>query len=147
MNQVMSRIKLNEQYSYEFKYTLTVQAHHLNYAGHLGHSAIIDMVWEARSNMFRGLGISEGDLGDGKTGIIMGDLVVNFKSEAFIFDKLVIESHVNDFHKSSFRIFHRITKGENLVALVETGFITFNYSLGKIVQIPQSFMMVLEKYI
>jgi len=141
----MPRVKLQEQTSYEFTYTLTVQAHHLNYGGHVGHNAIVDMLWEARVNLLHSLGMSEGNLGDGETGIIMGDLVVNFKSEAFLFDTLLIESHVGEFHTSSFRIFHRIIKGNTVIALAETGFITFNYSRGSIVEIPEPFLKALKK--
>ena len=61
--------------------------------------------------MLRSMGFSENDLGDGRTGIIMSDLAVNYKAEGFLFDDIAIDTHIGEMQSSSFRIFHRISPG------------------------------------
>ena len=85
-------------------------------------------------------GLSEIDLGDGRTGIIMGDMAVNFKAEGYMFDELRIDTHVGEFSRNEFRIFHRVTEGEILVALAEAGFVTFDYGREKIISVPGTFL-------
>jgi acyl-CoA thioesterase FadM len=84
------------------------------------------------------------NLGDGQTGIIMADLVVNFLEEGFMLDRLDIDSHIGEMTQRSFRIFHRLTKGGKILALAETGIVTFNYAERKIAPVPQSFQQTLE---
>jgi acyl-CoA thioester hydrolase len=142
----MSRVILREQDEYEFTYKLGAQIGHLNYAGHIGHDAIIAMVWEARVHLFRALGLTELDLGDNETGIIMTDLGINFKEEAFLFEEVTVESHVGEVGERRFRLFHRISKTGRLVALLETGFSTYNYNLRRAVPVPQTFLNALRAY-
>ena len=142
----MSRVKLLRQESYEFLYRVSAEIVHVNFAGHVGHDAIIAMVWQARVRMFRLLGATERDLGDNETGIVMGDLVVNFTGEAFLFEELEIESHIGDITPVSFRLFHRISREERQVALVETGCVAFNYGLRNPAPIPAIFLKSLEDY-
>jgi hypothetical protein len=44
--------------------------------------------------MCKSLGKSAMDMSDGKSGIIMVDLDVNFKAEAFMFEELIVEIHI-----------------------------------------------------
>ena len=142
----MARIRLHEQPGYEFHYSMTLQPRDINYGGHMGHDAIVALVGAGRAYLFHSIGLSEIDLGDGKTGIIMGDMAVNFKAEGHMFDELRIDTHVGEFSRNGFRIFHRVTKGETLVALAEGGFVTFDYSRGKIVSVPGTFLKALEEH-
>lgn len=139
-------IMLKEQEFYEFQYKLQVQISHINYSGHVGHEAIVKILWEARTHMFRALGLSELDLGDRKTGIIMKDLAVNFHKEIFLFDEITVESHVGDIKKNGFRIYYRIKKDDKKIAIAETGFLTYDYSIEKIASVPDSFLSALKTY-
>ncbi|MCX5813909.1 MAG: thioesterase family protein [Proteobacteria bacterium] len=142
----MPRIKLSELNNYEFHYTVTLEPRDINYGGHLGNDALVSLMGAARVNMLRSIGVSEKDLGDGKTGIIMSDLAVNYKSEAFMFDELVIDTHAGEISRSSFRLFHRINKGQIVVALAETGLTTFNYASRKVAPIPEVFLKALAEH-
>jgi acyl-CoA thioesterase FadM len=139
----MPRVKLQPQPNYEFHYEVTLQVRDINYGGHLGNDALVGLLHEARINLLHGLGLSEMNLGDGQTGIIMADLVVNFLEEGFMLDRLDIDSHIGEVTQRSFRIFHRMAKGDQLLALAETGIVSFNYAERKIVPIPPSFRQVL----
>ena len=139
----MPRVKLQLQRSYEFHYEVTLQVRDINYGGHLGNDALVGLLHEARINLLHNLGLSEMNLGDGQTGIIMADLVVNFLEEGFMLDRLDIDSHIGEMTQRSFRVFHRITKGDKILALAETGLVSFNYAERKIARIPKSFRQVM----
>jgi acyl-CoA thioesterase FadM len=141
----MPPVKLHEQPTYEFHYELQVQVGHLNYGGHLGHDSVVRIAHEARVHLFRLLGVAENNLGDDRTGIIMGDLVVTYAGEGFLFDKLQVDSHVGEMGRSNFRIFHRFGRGETLIALIETGLIAFDYAARAIVPIPEVFRSALSR--
>jgi acyl-CoA thioesterase FadM len=143
----MPRVKLAEQPHYEFQHTLTVRVTDLNYGAHLANNAVVELVHEARARIFHALGfVDETNLGDGRTGIIMGDLVINFKQEGFMFDTLVIHSHFDEFSGRSFRLFHKITRDDLLLALVETGLVMFDYVNRKPVAIPPIFFERLKQF-
>ena len=84
-------------------------------------------------------GLSEGNLGDGRTGIIMTDFVVNLKAEGFMFDNLEVYTHIGELTKNGFRFFHKVTRGATLVALAEAGFLAFDYTAGKVTRVPETF--------
>jgi acyl-CoA thioester hydrolase len=142
----MPRTKLTEQEKYEFRFSLQVRPQDVNYGGHLGNDSLISLIGTARAYLFRDLGFSELDLGDGHTGIIIADLTVNYRSEAFLFDELVIETHVGEIELKRFRMFHRITKQSTLVALAEVGFGAYSYEQRKVVSIPDPFLNALAMH-
>lgn len=142
----MPRIKLEEQPEYEFHYEVILQVRDINYGGHLGNDALIGLLHEARLNLFRDLGFNEMSLGDSQTGIILGDLVVNYRAEGFMFDCLSIDSHIGEIGRNSFRIFHRLARDDTLIALAETGIVTFNYQQRKIAPVPESFIKKLREH-
>lgn len=141
----MSRIRLSEQPEYKFHHTITLQPRDINYGGHLGNDALVSLLGVARVNMLRSIGISEADLGDGRTGIIMSDLVINFRAEGFMFDELLIDTHIGELSRTGFRIFHRVTKEKTLIALAETGITTFDYASRKIAPVPETFLKTLAE--
>ena len=141
----MPRIKLVEQQEYEFHFTITMQPRDINAGGHMGNDALISLVGAARADLFHSMGMSELDLGNAQTGVIMSDLAVNYLAEAFLFDELFIDTHIGELNRTWFRLFHRITRKETLIALVETGLVTFNYVSKKIVSVPETFLKRLQQ--
>lgn len=143
----MPRVKLEEQPEYAFSHTVTVRVTDLNYGSHLANSALVELLHEARARLFHQLGCSEVDLGDGHTGIIMADLAINFKAEGFLFETLRIDSHIAELGRKSFRIFQRVRKEEGLVALAETGIVTFDYRVRSPAVVPETFVLALQSYL
>jgi acyl-CoA thioester hydrolase len=139
----MPRIRLKELLSYEFQYTTRLEPRDINYGGHLANDALVSLADTARADAFHSLGLQEINLGDGQTGIIMSDLVVNFRAEAFMFDEIVIDTHIGELSRNSFRFFHRVAKGDIVVALVETDLQAFNYIAGKVAPVPGTFLKAL----
>jgi acyl-CoA thioesterase FadM len=139
----MPRVKLSEQEVYEFQSSLQVRPQDINYSGHLGNDNLISLVGAARAKLFHSLGLSELDLGDRQTGIIVTDLIVNYKAEAFMFDDLTIDTHIDEVAQKGFRMFHRVTRNMTLIALVETGLAAYNYATKKTAPLPTSFLKCL----
>ncbi len=136
----MPRVRLFEHEVYEFQFSLQVRPQDINYGGHLGNDNLISLVGAARAYLFHSMGFSELDLGDGQTGIIITDMIVNYKAEAFLFDELLIETHIEEVVQKGFRMFHRVRSDAKLIALVETGLATYNYEAKKTVPVPTSFL-------
>ena len=136
----MPRIKLVEQTTYKFRCRLEVQPRDVNYGGHLGNDSLVSLVGTARARMFRIIGLSELDLGDGRTGMVMTDLVVNYRSEGFLFDELLVETHPGELARTGFRLFHRVSRDDKVIALLETGFAAFDYVSRKVAPLPQRFV-------
>lgn len=134
------RIKLVEMGQYAFHYATRLEPRDINAAGHLGNDSLISLVGSARAYVFHSMGLSWDDLGDGSTGFIMSDLVVNYRAEAFMFDEIVIDTHFGEFTRTAFRAFHRVKKGKGVVALAETGLVTFDYRSKRIVPVPEAFL-------
>jgi acyl-CoA thioester hydrolase len=140
----MPRIKLVEQERYELQSSFLVRPQDINYSGHVGNDNLISLVGAARAHVLHSMGLSELNLGDGKTGIIMTDIVVNYRAEAFLFDELSIDTHFGEIGRSGFRMFHRIRKDAKIIGLVEAGFATFDYRGKRIVQVPAALLNALR---
>jgi acyl-CoA thioester hydrolase len=135
------RIKLDPLNHYPHIYKTAIEVTDLNYGNHLGNDAVVGIIHRARVHFMKHLGVSEQNLGDGETGILLSDLVVNYKGEGFLFDTLIVESGIGELGTKGFRMFHRITTGQNrAIALAETGIVAFNSKERKVVRIPESFI-------
>jgi acyl-CoA thioesterase FadM len=135
------RIKLDPQDRYQHIYETAIEVTDLNYGNHMGNDAMVGIIHRARVHFLHQLSASENDLGDGKTGILLTDLIVNYKGEGFLFDKLIVESSIGELRPKGFRMFHRIVTEQNrLIALAETGIVAFNYHKREVVRVPESFV-------
>jgi acyl-CoA thioester hydrolase len=139
----MPRTKLTELPVYKFRYAITLQPRDINYGGHLGVDSLVSIVGTARAYIFKSAGLSEINLGDERTGIIMMDLVVNLKAEGFMFDNLEIYTHIGELTKNGFRFFHKVTRGDSVIALAEMGFLTFDYAARKVSSVPEACILAL----
>jgi acyl-CoA thioesterase FadM len=70
----------------------------------------------------------------------MTDFVVNLKAEGFMFDDLEVYTHIGELTKNGFRFFHKVTRGSSIIALVESGFLAFDYPAEKVTRVPEKFV-------
>ncbi len=139
----MARVKLEEQPQYEFTYTFAVQARDLSSRRHLGSDAIVALMHEAVVAMLGTLGLSELDLGDGRTGVMQAETAVNFIRESFIFEEITVESRVGSVDADSFRVFHRMRRSGETIALAESVMFAFDFNLRAPSSLPDSFKRAL----
>ena len=142
----MPRTKLREQPRYEFTYQFCVQSRDLSSRRHLGADAIVQLMHEAVVHLLHALSLHEFDLGDGRTGIIAEDTIINYMREAFLFEPLAIESHVDEVSFSGFRVFHRMIRSGETIALAECGVVGFDLTGRAPVPIPETFKKALLQH-
>ena len=136
----MPRIKLEMPDSYIFSTKILIRISDINYGNHLANDALLSIIHEARLQFLNSLGYSELDVAG--TGIIMGDVAIIYKSQAYYGDTLKIEIAVTGFSRKSCDFFYRITKSDGkIVALCKTGIVFFDYHQGKPVSIPDEFVL------
>ncbi|NQD94423.1 thioesterase family protein [Pseudomonas sp. CrR25] len=136
----MARLKLafpEDQFCYSSH--LTVRVTDINAANHLGNDSMISMISEARARFLFEFGIRE--TRDDGTGIIVTDLATTYRAEAHARDQLLFEVGVMDFNRYGGDITFRITRpaDDTLVAMAKSGFVFYDYRLGRVVEMPASF--------
>jgi acyl-CoA thioesterase FadM len=136
----MARLTLNlpdGQFCYSTQ--LTVRVTDINAANHLGNDSMISMISEARARFLFDFGVE--DASTEGVGIIVTDLATMYRAEAHARDQLLFEVGVMDFNKYGGDIIFRITRpaDNTLIALAKSGFVFFNYKLGKVTAMPATF--------
>ena len=143
----MARIRIEIPDEFIFKTEIPIRITDINYGGHLGNDSLLSIIHEARVRFLKHLGYSESDV-EGN-GIIMIDAAVQYKSEGFHGDELIVEVAVNDFTGIGCDFIYRVTnnKTSKEIALVKTGIVFFNYENKKVVSIPEKFKLRIESSI
>ena len=136
----MARIQIDLPESFLYTAELTVRASDLNYGAHVGHDAILTLLQEARIMFYRSLGFSSELNFEGSVGQIIADAALQYKSESFLGDVLVISIAVTDVTKVSFDMLYRIdnkSTGKE-VARGKTGIVCFDYEKRKVASVPET---------
>ncbi len=141
----MARISIDYPDNTLFKHELSVRVTDLNFADHLAHDSIISLLHESRAQFFKANKMSELDV-DGK-GIIMADIAVNYRSEAYFADVLVVEIALGDFSSKGCDFFYRMInkKTGNVVAIAKTGIVFMDYESRKLAPVPEPFLRIAGK--
>ncbi len=135
----MPRIQIDLPESFLYTTELAVRASDLNYGAHVGHDAILTLLQEARIMFYRSLGFSSELSFEGSVGQIIADAALQYKSESFLGDVLVISIAVADITKVSFDMLYRIDNKNTgkEVARGKTGIVCFDYERRKVASIPE----------
>lgn len=140
----MARIKVSPVQNILFSTTIEVRITDLNYGNHLGNDRLLSILHEARVQFLTSLGYSEMNIEN--VGIIMADVAIAYKNQAFYGEQLKINIGIQDVTRVSFDFLYEIWKkvdheeNEVLVAQAKTGIVTFDYQHNKVVPIPQAFL-------
>jgi YbgC/YbaW family acyl-CoA thioester hydrolase len=135
----MARIKIDLSEKFHFSCEIPVRITDINYGGHVGNDALLSIVHEARMQFFRSLGYTEMNFGG--AGMIMADVAIEFKSELFYGDIIIVSVTAGDVSKVSFDLIYKMERQisdiRKTVALAKTGMICYDYEKKKIVAIPE----------
>jgi 4-hydroxybenzoyl-CoA thioesterase len=136
----MARISIDLPARFTFATEIPIYINHINYGNHLDNSALLSLISEARVRFFKSMNYSELDV-EG-CGIIVADAAVQYKSEAFHGDVLVIQMTANDFNKYGCDLVWQITDQATgrEVARGKHGIMFFDYGVRKPAQLPPAFM-------
>jgi acyl-CoA thioester hydrolase len=132
----MARIKLTIPTEFSFNTKIPVRITDINYGNHLGNDAVLSIIHEARMQFLNSLGYTELDFAG--MGLIMSDVAIEFKGEAFYGDVLKTYVTAGDLSRVGFDLYYKLVKNEKeeVVALAKTGMICFDYNNRKVATIP-----------
>jgi len=134
----MARIKLELPANFHFSINIPVRITDINYGGHVGNDSILSILHEARMQFFKSLDYTEMEFGG--VGLIMSDVIIEFKNELFYGDSLIASVVSGEFTQVSFEIFYKLEtyRGVNkvLIAVAKTGMVCYDYKNKKIVAVP-----------
>jgi acyl-CoA thioester hydrolase len=117
-----------------FQVIIPVRISDINYGNHLGNDSLLSIIHESRMQLLSQWGYDE--LNAGGTALIMADVAIAYKGEAFYGDKLTVNIHIDEMTDRSFNILYHITTERDGqlkdIAHAKTGMLCFDYTLRKI---------------
>jgi 4-hydroxybenzoyl-CoA thioesterase len=141
----MPRIQIELPVQFPFTTEITLYLSHMNYGGHLDNALLLTVVSEARARFFQSLGYSELDV-EG-VGIIVSDASLQYRSEAFHGEVMIVSMGAADFGSKGCDLLwcmnEKATNRE--VARGKTGIVFFDYATRKVTQVPANFRAKLEQ--
>ena len=141
----MQRVKITAPEKFIFNMERTVGISDVNYARHMDSVAMITIIHEARLQFLAKLGFTESNIYG--LGMVVTDLAIDFRSESFANDLLVIEVGVSKFNKYGFDIGFQVTNSalETVVCIAKMGVVFFDFDKHKLAELPKVFESILEK--
>jgi 4-hydroxybenzoyl-CoA thioesterase len=137
----MPRIQIDIPERFSFSTELTLYLSHMNYAGHLDNALLLSVVSEARARFFQSLGYTELDV-EG-LGIVVADAALQYKSEAFHGEVMVVRMTASDFGSKGCDLLWCMNEksSQREVARGKTGVVFFDYACRKVAGVPDEFRL------
>jgi 4-hydroxybenzoyl-CoA thioesterase len=141
----MTRVHVSLPERFAFRTEIPLYISHINYGGHLDNALLLTVVSEARVRLFKSLGYTELDV-EG-VGLVMADAAVQYKSEAFHGETMVVEMSPLHFHGKGFDLVYRMSDKATgrEVACGKSGMLFFDYRQRKVVAVPEGFLRRVEQ--
>jgi 4-hydroxybenzoyl-CoA thioesterase len=135
----MARIHIEVPEQLPFSTEITLYLSHMNYGGHLDNALLLTVVSEARVRFFKSLGYTELDV-EG-VGIIVTDAAVQYRSEAFYGEVMVVRMGAADFGRRGCDLLWCMNEqsSQREVARGKTGIVFFDYTKRKVTEVPEKF--------
>ena len=135
----MARVKIELPSTWAFHIDIPVRITDINYGNHLGNDSFLSILHEARMRWIHQHGWTE--LNIEKTGLIMVDMAVRFKSEAVFGDTLRVHLTPVDWTQLGFDLVYLATNAANgaEVARAQSGMIFFDYTTRRLTSMPPVF--------
>jgi acyl-CoA thioester hydrolase len=142
----MARIKLDIPEKMIGSFKVPVRITDVNYGNHVGNDAFVSIIHEARMQWLRQYDYTE--LNIETVGLIMSDLVVEFKHEAFYGDQVNVKLFVGELSRVAFELYYQLYATRNgesiLLANAKTGMICYDYASKKVAMIPDQLKKLLD---
>jgi acyl-CoA thioester hydrolase len=140
----MTKIKLPSITNPIFTTNLSVRIYDLNYGNHLGNDSLLSLIHEARVRFFKQMHFTELDI-DG-VGILITNLVVHYKAEAFYGGEIQINIGLGEISKTGVDLHYELqlkNKEKNLARALTTCTF-FDYKNSKVTRVPPVFLQALN---
>jgi acyl-CoA thioester hydrolase len=137
----MARLQFELPAQFLFSTDIPIYISHVNVGGHLDNAQLLSLVSEARVRFFRWLGY-EGEGNIEGLAIVVGDMMAQYKSEAFYGETMQVDMVPDDFNKYGFDLVFRLTDKHSgrEVARGKTGVVFVGEGAGghkKVTLLPQ----------
>lgn len=135
----MTRVKVTPPDQFLFSMERRVGISDVNYAKHLDSVAMVNILHEARLQFLADLGFTESNIFG--LGMVVTDLGVEYRSESFANDMLIIDVGVSGFNRYGFDIGLQVTNRalETVVCNAKMGVVFFDFDKHQIAQVPPAF--------
>ena len=135
----MARIILELPAVFSFTTDIPVTINYINYGAHVGNDSMLSILHEARIRLLKSHGFSELNI-DG-LGLIITDVAVVYKAEAYQGDNLEVRIAVQDPNKYGCDFFYQVIHKDSgkEIARAKTGCVFFDYNAKKVSEAPKSF--------
>ncbi|HJO11009.1 MAG: thioesterase family protein [Gammaproteobacteria bacterium] len=135
----MPRIKISTPERFLFGMERTVGISDVNYAKHLDSVAMVNILHEARLQFLASLGLTEANIYG--LGMVVTDLAVDYRTESFANDLLIIDVGVGKFNRYGFDIGFQVTNSalETIVCNAKMGVVFFDFDKRAIAPVPEAF--------
>jgi 4-hydroxybenzoyl-CoA thioesterase len=142
----MARIQIRLPSEFAFSTDITLYQSHMNYGGHLDNALLLTLVSEARVRFFKSLGYTELDV-EG-VGILVSDAALQYRSEAFHGEVMVLRMVASDLGRKGFDLVWSMNEKttEREVARGKTGIVFFDYETHKVAPMPAAFRDKLARF-
>jgi acyl-CoA thioester hydrolase len=136
----MPRVKVSNPEQFIFSMERNVGISDLNYAKHLDSVAMVNVLHEARLQFLASLGFTEANIFG--LGLVITDIAIDFRSESFAGDHLIIDVGVDDFNRYGFDICMQVTNNalDTIVCQAKFGVVFFDFDKHQIAEVPSAFM-------
>ena len=140
----MPRIKLSPPESFMFRMERSVGLSDLNYAKHLDSLSMVKILHEARLQYLASLGLTEENIFG--LGMVVTDLAVDFRSESFANDVLIIDVGVGKVNRYGLDIGLRVTNSalDSVVCMAKMGVVLFDFDKHQMVSVPCQFKQLVQ---
>jgi YbgC/YbaW family acyl-CoA thioester hydrolase len=143
----MPRIKIDlPEKFFNISINIPVRITDINYGDHVGNDSLVAIIHEARMQFLQHYGFTE--LNIEGIGLIMSDIIVEFKNESFYKDIIDIKMGRGDISKVSFELFYRLITIRNneeiIIANAKTTMVCYDYKLKKVVALPEKLKDILS---
>ncbi len=140
----MARIQIELPDQLPFSTEITLYKSHINYGGHLDNALLLTVVTEARARFFQSMGYTE--LNVEGVGIVVSDAALQYRSEAFHGEVMVVRMGAADFGSKGCDLLWCMTErtSQREVARGKTGIVFLDYATRKTVPVPPAFRAQLE---
>lgn len=140
----MARVKLSSPEQFLYRMECSVGISDVNYARHLDSVAMVRFLHEARLQFLASLGFTEANIFG--LGMVVTDLAVDYRSESFANDQLLIAVGVGDFNRYGLDIAMQVSNRalDSVVCLASIGVVFFDFDQHQIAPVPASFRQLLD---
>ena len=141
----MARIKIGLPQKSFAAFTIPVRITDINYGNHVGNDSLVAIIHEARMQFLHQHGHTEMNICG--TSLIMNELLVEFKNEAFYKDMLEVKLFMGEIFKVGFELFYSLSAIRDhtsvLIANAKTGMVCFSYKEKKLMPVPEELKKML----